>query len=138
MALVLDTSGLYALLDRADPDHARCVRSTRRFADFVIPSLVLVEIDYWCRKRGGGPQSFARLVSEIAAGAYRLAEMTEADYLRAAEVEVTYQNLDLGVVDASVITICERLDEQDVLTLDRRDFSVVIPKHCPALRLHPS
>ncbi len=138
MALVLDTSGLYALLDRADPDHGRCVAAARRFTELIVPALVLVEVDYWCRKRGGGPESFARFMSDLVAGAYHLESVTEADFQRAAELEVTYGELDLGVVDASVIALCGRLQEEDVLTLDRRDFAVVRPRHCRALRLLPA
>jgi predicted nucleic acid-binding protein len=137
MALVLDTSGVYALLDRNDPDHQRCVAAAEQFDDFVVPPLVLVEVDHWCRKRGGGADGFARFVSDICSGAYRLEQLTEADLTRAAEVETTYTELDLGVVDASVIALCERLGEDTVLTLDRRDFAVVRPRHCPALRLLP-
>jgi hypothetical protein len=36
-----------------------------------------------------------------------------------------------------VIALCERLNEPKVATLDRRDFSVVRPRHCEALRLLP-
>jgi predicted nucleic acid-binding protein len=138
MALVLDTGGIYAMLDAKDPDHARCAQAVEGFDDLVIPSLVLVEVDYWCRKRGGGAEAFATLVTDIAAGAYRLEPVLEADLVRAAELEQTYSELDLGLVDASVIALCERLDEDTVLTLDRRDFSVVKPRHRAALQLLPN
>ena len=59
------------------------------------------------------------------------------DLQRAAELEQAYAELDLGLVDASVIALCERLDEPKVATLDRRDFSVVRPRHCRALELLP-
>ena len=137
MALILDTGGIYALLDRGDPDHRRCVAAADRFDEFIVPPLVLVEVDYWCRKRGGGAVGFSQFVSDIHAGAYRLEDLTEGDLTRAAELETTYTELDLGVVDASVIALCERLEEDTVLTLDRRDFSVVRPRHCSALRLLP-
>ena len=55
----------------------------------------------------------------------------------AVEIADTYANLDLGIVDASVIALAERLRVVQVLTLDRRDFSVVRPRHCPALALLP-
>ncbi|HLY64794.1 MAG TPA: PIN domain-containing protein, partial [Chloroflexota bacterium] len=77
------------------------------------------------------------LAADIAAGAYRLEGLSEEDLSRAAELEVAYADLDLGVVDASVIATCERLREEVVLTLDRRDFAVVRPRHCAALQLLP-
>ncbi|MDE3077164.1 MAG: PIN domain-containing protein [Chloroflexota bacterium] len=120
-----------------DPDHRRCVEAAGHFTELVVPALVLVEVDYWCRRRGGGPEAFARLAADLAAGAYRLESLDEADLVRAADLEVTYGDLDLGLVDASVIATCERLGQEAVLTLDRRDFSVVRPRHCAALRLLP-
>jgi len=51
MSLVLDTGPILALLDRDDPDHARCVALVDGTAeDLVVPAPVLVEVDYWCRK----------------------------------------------------------------------------------------
>ena len=136
-ALILDTSGLYALLDAAEPEHERCIKTTSDFTDFVIPELVLVEVDYWCRKRGGGPQAFVGLMADVSAGAYRLEPMSRPDWDRAVALEVQYQDLDLGLVDASVVAICERLGVEQLLTLDRRDFQVVRPRHCAALHLLP-
>ncbi|MBO0705108.1 MAG: PIN domain-containing protein [Candidatus Dormibacteraeota bacterium] len=136
-SLVLDTGGLYALLDEAEPAHDRCVATLDGFDELVLPPLVLVEVDYWCRKAGGGVKAFQQLVDDVAAGAYRLEDLTADDLRRAAELEVSYRNLDLGLVDASVVALMERLDERHVLTLDRRDFSIVRPRHCVTLRLLP-
>jgi len=36
-----------------------------------------------------------------------------------------------------VIALCERVDEPKVATLDRRDFSVVRPRHRDALTILP-
>ncbi len=47
------------------------------------------------------------------------------DLQRAAEIDAEYPSLDLGLVDASVIALCERLGETKVATLDRRDLAVV-------------
>jgi hypothetical protein len=41
-------------------------------------------------------------------------------------------------VDAAVIALCERLGEPKVATIDRRDFSVVVPRHISALQLLPA
>jgi len=52
MALVLDTGPLYASLDRSDADHASCRRLIEEAAEpLVIPSPVLVEVDYWIHTR---------------------------------------------------------------------------------------
>ena len=136
-SLVLDTGGIYAVLDASDANHKRCAAALRQFDDLILPPLVLVEVDYWCRKSAGGVRAFARFVSDISAGAYRLEQLLEVDVVRASELEVEYAALELGLVDASVIALCERLDQDTVLTLDRRDFSVVKPRHRAAMRLVP-
>lgn len=123
--------------DKGDPDHGRSVEMVaQRREDLLVPAPVLVEVDYWVHKLLG-PDAWAVLVEDIAAGAYRLEPLTIDDLDRAAELEREYQELDLGLVDASVIAICERFGETKVATLDRRDFGVVRPRHCERLELLP-
>ncbi len=135
--LVLDTGPILALLDGADADHGRCLRMVDNVReDLVVPVVVLVEVDYWARKRLG-EAAWSTFVEDVAEGAYRLESLTVADLTRAAELERRYANLDLGLVDASVVALCERLGETKVATLDHRDFSVVQPRHCERLTLLP-
>ena len=54
-----------------------------------------------------------------------------------AELQNQYADLDLGIVDASVIALAERLAEPKVATLDHRHFGVVRPRHVPAFELRP-
>ena len=137
MALVLDTGPIVALLDSSDPAHGPCVELVDELGeDLVVPALVLVEVDYWLRKLFGH-EPWDVLVSDIAEGAYRLHDLEVADLARAAELERRYESLELGLVDAAVVVTCERLGETKVATLDRRDFSVVRPRHCAALQLLP-
>jgi uncharacterized protein len=137
MALVLDTGPIVALLDAADPEHSRCVAMVEDVGeDLVVPTPVLVEVDYWLQKLYG-PAPWEAFVEDVARGAYRLHNTSEQDLVRAAELERTYASLDLGFVDAAVVVTCERLDEPKVATLDRRDFAVVRPSHCDGLMLLP-
>jgi predicted nucleic acid-binding protein len=104
--------------------------------DLVLPALTLVEIDYWLR-RANALDTWLAFVAEIEAGGYRLAAPSPRELLRAAELEASYADLRLGVVDASVIVTCESLGETKVATLDRRHFAAVRPRHCEALTLLP-
>jgi predicted nucleic acid-binding protein len=49
----------------------------------------------------------------------------------------TYADLPLGTTDATVIALAERLGVREIATLDRRHFTVVRPRHVPALTLLP-
>lgn len=136
MTLILDTGPIVAALNERDPDHQRCADLLAAAEDLLIPSPVLVEVDYWLVKLGGA-QVWSGFVADITSGAYRIAHPTDGDLARAAELEQTYEDLDLGLVDASTVALCERLDETAVATLDRRHFSIVRPRHCSHLTLLP-
>jgi hypothetical protein len=138
VALVLDTGPIVALLDSADPEHQRCVAMVASVGeDLIVPAAVLVEVDYWLLKLYG-VEPWRTFVEDIASGAYRLHPLDEHTIVRAAEIERDYASHDLGLVDASVIATCEELDEPKVATLDRRDFSVVRPRHRDHLALLPA
>jgi len=136
VTLILDTGPIVAALNAQDPDHERCAALLDAGEDLLIPSPVLVEVDYWLIK-WGGPEVWSDFVADITRGAYRLAHLTDTDLTRAAELESTYSNLDLGLVDAAIVALCERLGETTLATLDRRHFSVVRPRHCSHLTLLP-
>jgi hypothetical protein len=136
MALVLDTGPIVAAMNRGDPNHQRCAAMLAGGGDFVVPGPVLVEVDYWLGKLVG-PQAWADFVDDVVTGAYRVIHPSEADLGRAAELELAYADLRLGLVDATVIALCERLGETRVATLDHRHFAVVRPRHCTHLTLLP-
>lgn len=137
MILVCDTGPLLAALDTADPDHARCVHllgDSR--AELVVPALVLAEVDYWCHRRLT-PAAWLTFLQDVIEGAYTMEPVTDSDLARCHELQDTYTDLGLGVVDASVMALVERLGEQRVATLDQRHFRAVRPRHVAALELVP-
>jgi predicted nucleic acid-binding protein len=137
MALVLDTGPLLAGLDAADPDHSRCASLlSGAEEDLVIPILVLAELDYWCHRRLG-VDAWITFMDDVLAGAYRLESLTPADLARCREVQAQYHDQSVGVVDASVLALVERLGESKLATLDHRHFAVVRPGHAQTLRLLP-
>jgi predicted nucleic acid-binding protein len=137
VALILDTGPLLAALDRADPDHAACAGLvTGAREDLVVPGLVLSELDYWCARRLT-VDAWLVFLDDVVAGAYRVEMPTPADLERCRVLQATYRDLGLGVVDASVIALAERLREPKVATLDRRHFGVVRPAHVETLEMLP-
>lgn len=137
MALILDTGPLLAALDAADPDHARCASLlTAATEDLVVPLLVLAELDYWCAERLPA-SAWLTFLDDVLAGVYRPEPPTTTDLARARELQQTYGDLALGVVDATVIALAERLREPRIATLDHRHFGTVRPAHVPGFLLLP-
>ena len=137
MALILDTGPLLAALDAADPDHERCAALlTDSAEDLVVPALVLAELDYWCARRLSS-DAWLIFLDDVLAGAYRVESPTAADLARCRDLQARYRDLALGVVDASVMALAERLDEPKVATLDQRHFRAVRPVHVVSLELLP-
>lgn len=137
MALILNTGPLYASLDRSDADHAACRELIENSTEpLIIPSPVLVEVDYWIHARLHAGVLVA-LLDDIAAGAYRVENLEAADYGRIRQICDRYADSDVGFVDAAVLAVVERLGESKVATLDHRHFGVFKPAHVSALRLLP-
>jgi predicted nucleic acid-binding protein len=59
------------------------------------------------------------------------------EWSRNAELVERYRDFPLGGTDASVVSLAERLNTDLVITLDRRHFGAVRPRHRQALRLLP-
>jgi predicted nucleic acid-binding protein len=132
---VVDTGPLYAAADADDDDHARC-REVLEQPDhrLVIPALVVAETTYLIGSRLG-PRAEARFLRSLVD--LDVEAPAHDDWTRIAEIVERYRNFPLGGTDASVVVLAERLDTDLVITLDRRHFSAIRPRHRPALRLLP-
>jgi predicted nucleic acid-binding protein len=137
VALILDTGPLLAALDAADRDHDDCAALVNDAnEDRVVPALVLSELDYWCARRLT-PDAWLIFLDDVLAGIYRVEPPSVVDLKRCRALQSEYRDLGLGVVDASVIVLAERLGEPKIATLDQRHFRAVRPAHVNALRLLP-
>ena len=135
MALVVDTGPLVALLDASDPDHDACTRLlTGAREDRIVPAPVLVELEYLLRPV---PGAFAKILDQARAGALVVRDLTAGDLERVGQIVATYASASVGFVDAAVLATVEALSETKVVTLDRRHFSILRPRHVEALRLLP-
>ena len=134
---MLDTGVLLAALDGADPDHETCAALIAGASEsLVIPVLVLSELDYWCQKRLP-PHVWLGFLEDLYRDAYKVENLTTEDIERCHDLQATYADLEIGVVDASVLAVVERLGEKKVATLDHRHFATLRPLHTPVLRLLP-
>ena len=134
--ILVDTGPLVALADADDANHGRCVEF---FATAPRPLLVaasvIPEVCYLlARYLGAGAEAaFLRSFPDELI----LQELAVSDLRRSAELVEQYHDLRIGMVDASLIAIAERLGLRTVATLDRRHFTVVRPRHIPAFDLLP-
>ena len=101
-----------------DEAYAKALKDAR---PAIVPSLVLAEVDWHLRKRR---EDMARLLKELTQGVYAYEAVTLEDVERAAQVDKKFADLGLGVVDASIVALAERLDVRRILTIDA-DFAAV-------------
>jgi predicted nucleic acid-binding protein len=135
--ILVDTGPLYAMADRDDDWHLRIVRFLERSRDeLVIPVTVLPEAAYLLAAHLG-PEAERKLVQSVVSGEMAVEELTLQDLGRALELLRRYEDARIGFVDATVVAIAERLKIPRILTTDRRDFSLVRPRHCKEFELLP-
>jgi len=135
--IIWDTGPLFAATDIDDRDHSRCVELMRHTpAPLLMPIPVLTEVGYLL-EREKGARAEAEFLRSIRTGQVMMVPLTAADLDRMAELVETYSDFLLGLVDASVIAVAERLNADAIATLDHRHFSVVRPRHLSAFKLLP-
>jgi hypothetical protein len=121
--ITLDTSALFALVNRSDPDHQRVKDAFEGDGGpYLVPAGILAEIAYLLEQRLGNDILDAFL-ADLESGALTF-EAGEEDLPRVRELAVRYADLPLGFADAAVIACAER-HEGRVLTLDARHFGTV-------------
>ena len=137
-SIVVDTGVLLAAADADDRwhDEARKILEERPAVELVVPIPVAVEAAWPIASRLGAATE-AAFVASLAASEFTLTDLTNTDWARCAELVDRYADLDLGLVDASVIAVTERLNITTVASVDRRDLLVVRPTHCDAYTLIP-
>jgi predicted nucleic acid-binding protein len=131
MAIVADSGAIYALYDAADRHHRQVVAALKKHSGpVVVPAPVLGELDYLLRHFLGVDAELSFL-DDVRSGAYTIESTQAADIARCRELIETYRDLNLGLADASVVAIAERLGVRRVLTVDQRHFRAVRPRGGP-------
>jgi predicted nucleic acid-binding protein len=136
--ILLDTSGLFAALDRADPEHeaARDAVETDP-GPLVLSPFVLAELDYLVSGRVGVDAELA-LLEQVSSGTYRLEPFDAADVATAVSVVEQYRELAVGLADASLVVLARKLGTERILTLDERHFRVLRPLQGGSFTVLPS
>lgn len=137
MPVVCDTSALIALADGRDGAHIATVAALGvERAGIHVPHTVLAETAYVVTKHAG-LSAWTAMLRTILDSDWRLEAPTNDDLRRCISIQEAYADSRVDFVDATVIAIAERLGAERIYTLDRRDFSLVKPRHIDAFELLP-
>jgi predicted nucleic acid-binding protein len=131
--ILADTSAIIALMDGREAHHAQMLELYDETAgEWVLPAIILPEVDYHIAKRLGEPTQIA-FVRDLAEARYAVEWGGGRDMVRARELLERYRSLRMGLVDALVIAVAERLHVRAIATLDVRHFGAVKIKGEPKL-----
>jgi predicted nucleic acid-binding protein len=103
----------------------------------IVPMAILAEIDYMLTKHLG-MQASLYFLGSIETEVFQLEPSLSPDIVRCRELMTEYSDLKLGVADASIIAIAERLRTPTILSLDQRHFRVVRPNGFSHFILYPA
>ncbi|GAA2412598.1 hypothetical protein GCM10010404_83210 [Nonomuraea africana] len=105
-----------------DEHHHTCLKLLRQAeGPLLVPSPVMGEVGYLLESRVG-PQAEVTFLKSFGGNGFHVAELEDEDLPRMAELVERYIDLPLGLVDAAVIAIAERLGLGEVATVDQRHF----------------
>ena len=123
--IVADTGAILALLDKSDRHHApvRALYEDRP-DDWLLPWAILPEVDYLAASELG-PRAQEAFLTDLADGSFVVEYGRDDDLIRAQAISRKYRALRLGLVDAVVIAIAERVKADAIATLDLRRFGAV-------------
>ena len=123
---MLDTSVVYARMDRNDADHASVSAWIDEQDDELVTTpLAVAEMDYLITRIGGAPAA-AALRNDLKAGTYEV-EWWPAAMAECVSVAERHASMGLGLVDASLVALAARLTTTQIATLDERHVRVLRP-----------
>jgi predicted nucleic acid-binding protein len=120
--IVVDTSFVYALLDRRDDRHREAARWYRHVDEEIATTpMVLAETEHLARTRAG-ERAVTAFRNDLYIGAY-LVERWPAAARQSSEIVKRYIDLDVSLTDASLVALTARLGTERITTFDERHFS---------------
>jgi predicted nucleic acid-binding protein len=120
---LVDTGPLVAYLDRNDPEHGRVVPVWNSFAGRLgTTSAVITEAMQLLAGTASGPDLLAELVLR---SGMEVMDLCQPRSLReAARLMAKYVDTPMDFADVTLVLLAEALGVNEILTLDRRGFTV--------------
>lgn len=131
--IVADTGAIVSLID-ADDRHHKNLRALFEAdpGSWVLPWAILPEVDYLIAKYVGARAQEAFL-EDVVRGNFLVVWGDDEDLRRAEKICRRYKTLKLGLVDAVVIAVAQRLRADSIATLDLRHFAAISIRGEPKL-----
>ena len=118
--ILVDTGPIVALFDPADADHQRCVDVLRTVEQSMATTVpVLTEAFHLLQPASVGAQ---RLMDFLADDGLRVLFLDDEGLARAFQLMARYVDAPMDLADASLVVLAERLELQEIFTLDRSHF----------------
>jgi len=121
-ALICDTGALLDYLVEGATDHDAFRWAIDAARTRYVPGLILAELDYFLREERSAMRA---LMDDLSEGAFTYAPPVPEQLVRAMEIDRQYEDLRLGLVDASVVALAECLGIRRIVTRDVRHFAAV-------------
>ncbi|QDZ39407.1 PIN domain-containing protein [Euhalothece natronophila Z-M001] len=133
--VLADTGGIIALLDVSDKNHS-AVADVVLHSQMIVPATILPEVDYLVTKYLG--EEVSRLFFEdLVEGTFEYIGLDSSALPSVLNRMTRYADLPIGFVDASLAVLADEQEIQNILTLDRRHFSVIRSERYQAFQLLP-
>jgi predicted nucleic acid-binding protein len=134
--VLVDANFLIALSYPYDKYHAKAVQfALQNQSTLLIADVVLPEVMYNLKRVGGLP-AVTNFANNLAL-APPFIPLLPTDFQRAMHIMVQYAQAHLDFVEWCLTAIAERLNITHICTFDRRDFSMIRPKHTDYFILLP-
>jgi uncharacterized protein len=136
--ILVDTSFVYGSYDHGDKYYNSAIQwiKTNPSATLVMPDVVLVEATYLIRENMSVSDTI-RFLKSYVPNVFELECVSSADVERASEIMLQYMDAKLDFVDCIISTQAERFNIAQICTFDRRDFSIMKPRHILYFELLP-
>jgi hypothetical protein len=133
-AWLVDTGPLVAYLDATDPAHPDVAACLDAFTgQLVTSSAVITEAMHLVAAARDGPRLLAEFVTASGIQVYDLSRPPELD--EAVVLMEKYADAPMDFADATLVLLAEGLSVHEILTLDRRGFTIYRTRQRRALRM---
>ncbi|CCI21995.1 MULTISPECIES: type II toxin-antitoxin system VapC family toxin [Microcystis] len=122
--IIADTGFFVALGNKNDNFHAKAKQKLVTLKEPLITTYpVVVETSYLLWERCGNDAQF-KFIRQLTQGSIKIFHLENIHLERMLELMIKYLNLPMDLADASLVVLAETIQENRILTTDRRDFTV--------------